>query len=113
MTLNDLEKKLIRQFLNRKAVMLRDEESFFSGLKVESREFTGVGFIVNLELSEQLKIDDGTETYKWGDLGAKLNSSLDTGYLFYVENGYLVCIEGYTYAENWPDRISDIEIYCT
>lgn len=111
MNLNDLEKTLIRQFMDRKAVSLQDEESFFSGLNAESRDCTGVGFIVTLKQSEKLKVDDAGESYKWGDLGAKLNSSLDTGYLFYVENGYLVSIEGYTYAEDWPDSISEIEVY--
>ena len=111
MILNDLEKTLIKQFMDRKAVSLQDDESFCSGLNAESRDFTGVGFIVNLKQSEKLKVDDASESYKWGALGAKLNSSLDTGYLFYVENGYLVSIEGYTYAEDWPDSISEIEVY--
>ena len=111
MILNKLEKTLIKQFLKRKAVRLQNEESFISDLSVECRDFTGVGFVVNLSKSERLKVGDTGESYRWGDLGAKLNSSLDTGYLFYVENGYLASIEGYTYAEDWPDNISEIEVY--
>lgn len=111
MILNDLEKTLIKQFLERKAVSLQNEESFFSDLNVENREFTGVGFFSNLKKSEKLKVGDIRKSYKWGGLGAKLNSSIDTGYLFYVENGYLISIEGYTYAEDWPEIISEIEVY--
>ena len=111
MILSDLEKTLIKKFVEKKFVSLQDEESFFSSLNVESRDFTGVGFSVNLKKSEKLKVGDTSESYIWGDLGAKLNSSLDTGYLFYVENGYLISIEGYTYAEDWPDSISEIEVY--
>jgi len=111
MILNDIEKTLIKYFLKKKSVSLQDEESIFSDLSVENRDFTGVGFFSNFEKSEELKVGDISKSYKWGGLGAKLNSSLDTGYLFYVENGYLISIEGYTYAEDWPESISEIEVY--
>jgi hypothetical protein len=111
MNLNKLEKMIIIQFLTRKDVSIQDENAFFSDLSIENREFTGVGFITELNQSEKLKIDVNGESYKWGDLGAKLNFSVDTGYLIYVENGYISAIEGYTYAEDWPENIEQIEIY--
>lgn len=111
MILNILEKTLIKHFLKKKDIFFQDEDSLFSDLNVESRYFTGVGFFVNLKKLDKLKVSDTSESYKFGYLRAKLNSSLDTGYLFYVENGYLISIEGYTYGEYWPDIIYEIEVY--
>jgi len=112
MNLNNLEKILIKHFLEIKSTDLDINCCFFSDMNAVSRQFTNVGFFVNLKKSEKLKIGEFNESYKWGCLGARLNSSIDTGYLFYVENGYLTSIEGYTYAEDWPDSISKIEVYC-
>lgn len=111
MILNDLEIALVKRFLENNLVAFQDEEYFFSALNVLSRDYTGVGFIVEFEKSEKLKVCGVNESCKFGGLGAKLNCSIDTGYLFYVEKGFLTSIEGYTYAEDWPDSISEIDIY--
>ena len=58
-----------------------------------------------------LKVESDDSSYKWGKLGAKLNGTIDTGYLIYVDCGYLHALEGYTYAEEWPEDISEIETY--
>ncbi len=109
MKINNIEREIIKCFFSRKGILVGDE--FFSSLIVEYRELSGVGFLTGLERSEQLKIGEGHETYKFGDLGAKINASIDTGYLIYVENGFLDAIEGYTYGDYWPDDISTIDFY--
>jgi hypothetical protein len=43
---------------------------------------------------------------------ARLNASkLETGYVVYVDNGYLTTIEGYTYGDDWPESIGSFELY--
>ncbi len=113
MTLNNLEKAIIKQFLTEKGVSIADDDTFFSDLNVDCRDFSGVGFITNLNKSPKLNVGTSHDSYKWGNLGAKLNSSIDTGYLLYVENGCLNTIEGYTYTEDWPDDIFQIETYAS
>ena len=109
MQLNNIEKEIIKYFFSSKGILV--EDNIFSSLNVSNRELSGVGFLTDLERSELLKIGEGNETYKFGDLGAKINTSIDTGYLIYVENGFVDAIEGYTYADDWPDEISTIDIY--
>jgi hypothetical protein len=109
--LSEIERIVIKQFLASIGVSIESETDFFSDLSIRNREFTGVGFVTDLELSVKLQVSEKSESYKWSDLGAKLNSSIDTGYLVYVENGYVTAIEGYTYVEDWPCSIFKIETY--
>lgn len=81
-------------------------------LDIIGREFTGVGFLTEFEPSEELKVFADGVTLRWGKVGARLNASkIESGYVAYVDNGYLTTIEGYTYGEDWPDRVSDFELY--
>ncbi|WP_139159036.1 hypothetical protein [Vibrio sonorensis] len=109
MKLNSIEKALIKEFFYRKGITVGDD--FFSGLNVSNRELSVVGFLTDLERCSQLKMGEENETYKFGDLGAKINESIDTGYLVFVKNGFLDAIEGYTYTDDWPEEISKIDIY--
>ncbi len=111
MYLNELEKQIIQQFLDDKCLELMKRDINFDLININYRELTGAGFITELEDCKELKVAYTTQSYKWGKLGAKLNSNIDTGYLIYVENGYLNTIEGYTYCEAWPNEVSQIEIY--
>ena len=111
MTLNELEKALIKNFLMQSGNFIEDDATFFSTISIKSREYTGVGFFTKFHQTEKLKINYEQKSYKCGDLGAKLNNSIDTGYLFYIENGYLELIEGYTYDSDWPKDIHSIDIY--
>lgn len=109
MQLNDIEKYILKHFFSNKGVSVGD--NFFSSLNIISRELSGVGFLTELEKSVELKAGKETETYKFGDLGATINASIETGYLMYIENGFLDAIEGYTYSENWPEEVNTIEFY--
>lgn len=107
--LNNIEKEIIKHFFSSQGISTGD--NFFDSLDVKNRELSGVGFLTEFERFEQLKIGEEYETYKFGDLGARVNISVDTGYLIYVENGFVVAVEGYTYGDDWPDEISSIEVY--
>lgn len=107
----DLERQLLKRFLTRKGAAAENADSNFEEQLVVSRDFTGAGFVTEFHRSELLKIGRDNETYQWGAFGAKLNEGIDTGYLFYVDKGFLSALEGYTYGELWPDNIRIIEIY--
>lgn len=84
----------------------------FEEIDVTTREVTGIGFFAELAPSENLKLfADGT-SIRWGRVGARLNRPpVDTGYLLYVEDGYLTMVEGYTYGTEWPTEIAEIELH--
>lgn len=84
----------------------------FEAVEVVDRTFTGAGFLTEFERSKELHLfSDGT-SFQWGKIGARLNASkLETGYVVYVDGGYITAVEGYTYGDPWPERVEEIELY--
>ena len=79
---------------------------------VIDRKFTGVGFLADLQQSPELKLFDDGVSMRWGKVGARLNAKkIETGFLVYVDDGYLTTIEGYTYGEEWPAKVEEVEFY--
>jgi hypothetical protein len=84
----------------------------FDAVTVIDREFSGVGFLTECERSDVLKLFGNDVFLRWGNVGARLNASkLETGYIVYVDNGYVTGVEGFTYGEPWPDVVKEFELY--
>ena len=112
MKLNELEKKLIKEFLKQSGIIIDAERAFFSKITVKERYYTGVGFFTKFHQSDKLRISHEEKTFIWNEgIGAKLNNTVETGYLFYIKMGYLEEIEGFTYDDEWPEKIHSIDTY--
>lgn len=112
MTVSNIEKAVIERFLADPAMRPNRRSINFESVNVRSREFTGAGFITDFQRSDELSLFDESISLRWGKIGARLNASrTDTGYLVYIDKGYLSAIEGYTYGEDWPAEIEQLEIY--
>jgi hypothetical protein len=111
-TVSNLEKAVIERFLADPAVKPNKRSVDFEAVNVSSREFTGAGFLTDFQRTDELKLFDESVSLRWGKVGARLNASqTDTGYLVYIDEGYLSMIEGYTYGEDWPVEVEQLEIY--
>ena len=111
MKLLDIEKQVIRQYLITKRASKNVVDEFFLSVNVKNREFSGVGFMSYLCTESAPVIDVELNSFNWGKVGIKINNSIDTGYLLYIEGGYITAIEGYTYDEEWPKSVTKIELY--
>ncbi|MBL4617922.1 MAG: hypothetical protein JKY46_09515 [Robiginitomaculum sp.] len=108
MKLNELEKTVLIQYMENLGIPLESVD-ILEEIELESRDFSGVGFLSILKKPLTIKVG---KAITGGDVGVILNSSMDTGYLFFVRNGYLSSIEGYNYeSEPWPKEISKMEVY--
>ena len=108
----ELEKAVLGNMLADPQLKAAKSAVNFDAVNVTDRELTGVGFLTEFERSKELKLFDDGFSLRWGKLGARLNASkLETGYLVYVDNGYVTTIEGYTYGDEWPDQVENIELY--
>ena len=112
MKVTKLEAAVIARLLADKKAGVIKKGINFDEVVVASRDFTGAGFMTEFTKSAELKLfTDGT-SMRWGKVGAKLNSlSLESGYVLYIDNGYLTTLEGYTYGEEWPIEIDAIDLY--
>jgi hypothetical protein len=111
MKLTPLEAAVIRCLLADSQMKREDTRLDFDAITVSSREFTGAGFLTELARSKELKIFDDGVSLRWGKVGARINASIETGYLLYIDEGYLTAIEGYTYGDEWPTRVTEMEFY--
>lgn len=76
--------------------------------QVSSRDFTGVGFYTKFHLPENIvKVTEPVE-YAYGDVSCDLNGSILCGFILFIENGIMICLEGYTYREFWPTPIKKL-----
>lgn len=112
MRVTEIEKAVIESMLaDRELKPLRFTVNF-DAVTVSDREFTGAGFLTEFERSQELNLFDDGVSLRWGKVGARLNASkIETAYLVYVDNGYLTSVEGYTYGDEWPSQIDQMELY--
>ncbi len=109
---NRLERKVLEFSLPRIQKSAPDLGIDVSVVTVSRRDYTGRGFFTYLDRSELLHVGSQTESYIWGEVAGKVNTSVITGYLIYIENGYVATIEGFSYGDNeWPQTIEEIELY--
>jgi hypothetical protein len=109
--LTKLEGHLLEKFLSGDDKTLEGLRKQVPGLVVLSREMTGVGFYTHFARpTDDLRID-GNPTFTLGDVFGEI-AELRHGASFslWVEDGLLHMLEGVTYDEVWPDKISRIEL---
>lgn len=111
--LNGLERAVLEKFLTDKDLSALMSRVDLDAVKVAKRSLTGVGFFADFERNEALHVFGDMRSVRWGKVGARLNAErIETGYLVYVDKGYLTGLEGYTYGgQEWPDEITDVEVY--
>jgi hypothetical protein len=103
-------------------IMLKKEYPDLSGLWqdkyfVKNREFTGVGFFSNFSKRDLgtneldsllLPIESRTISTS---VSATLNNKILVGFVLFIENGHLDCLEGYTFGDDtWPEIIESYEL---
>ncbi|WP_259779553.1 hypothetical protein [Aestuariispira ectoiniformans] len=108
MQINELEYEVLTHFLAHE--LLRRRWLQPETITVVEREHTGVGFFTEFAPSEQLLIcaNDYSRAHS-SNLVLRLNSNVDSGYILYIEGGYLKHIEGFAFDYDWPTHIDDIE----
>lgn len=106
--INELEVLVIKKFLEDESVSF--EQSDLDGLKIENRDYTGVGFFTDFFKPLSFNFDAKLANPR-GKVSAELNGNILTGYIFYVDGQMLKGIEGFTYGDDeWPKKITSIEI---
>jgi len=108
--LNEIEKEIIKSFLK---INNFNEDFYgkaFESLEVMNRRMTGVGFYTDLVTNKAFK-EERLKSLRWTKAGALLNHNLKVGFLVYVDEFKINCIEGFTYGDTaWPKKITSFEM---
>lgn len=108
MILNQLEQAVLERFI--KSEGLKVNKIDFHEIQVVERDFTGSGFMTWLE-PNKLLILNGAKSFTGGKIGARINSTIEAGFIFYIKDGSINTMEGYTYGEEWPEEVKNFKIY--
>jgi hypothetical protein len=112
MNITKLERAVVEWFLRDPQLPPLRGDVSLEKINVVARDFTGVGFLTRLEPTEETKLFEDGVTLRWGQVGARVNApKVETGYVVYVDDGYLRTIEGYTYGDDWPETVDSFELY--
>ena len=79
---------------------------------VKSRDFTGAGFMTELDLPMDVtRARLGKEEVRVGGVLAEVSGlSHGAGFVLYLKDGLLDALEGYSYDEPWPEAIASFEL---
>ena len=112
MKLNELEREVLARFLADQELRFSEKKIDVDAVNVTDRSFTGIGFMTDVQKDENVRILDEARSVRWCKVAARLNDEqIETGYVVYVDGGYLSGLEGFTYGgQEWPSRIEKLDV---
>ncbi len=85
----------------------------YKRVHIECRDFTGVGFFTDFIVPNNvLHIIEPVE-YGYGDVDATINDVYGYGFVLFIKDGLMTCLEGYTWQDSWPDTIYSYNLFHT
>ena len=93
---------------NPQLIILRQQ---FSEVRVLKREFTQTGFFSDLQVSPNIPRLQKRDRVTITDMSLK--SSLlkyGAGFVLFVDDGVIGCLEGFTYGEEWPNPLVHFQL---
>ena len=113
--LTDLERAVLEKLLAGSHPVLHSLREQLRACRVKEREFTGCGFFCFLECDRSVSAARTTsETLTLGDVDAEISGlNHGAGFVLFVTRGYLDNLEGYSFEEPWPAKISEFTLKYT
>jgi hypothetical protein len=110
-TLTKLETRVLAKFLAGNTPILGLLREQAQSLQVVSREFSGAGFFTNLFVSDDKPRIPGRPRFVLTAVAGDTPVLSDgIGFALFLEDGALSMIEGFTYGEEWPNEIENLEL---
>lgn len=110
-----LESEVIEWLLRGDEPVLAALRTQFSVASIFSRELTGKGFYLKFEIPSDaqrvLGALNAKPSFYLGDVEAQIDTlKRGAGFLLWITDGKLDILEGYTFGEEWPMRITKFEL---
>ncbi len=107
--LTDLEQAVLGKLLEGDNTVLATLREQAGRARLTKRENTGAGFYCDIEVDGDAPTVRGD--FHLGDVQAEIRG-LDhgAGFVLFVRDGRINMLEGYTYDEPWPDRVTDFSL---
>ncbi|MCL1987266.1 MAG: hypothetical protein FWG64_04765 [Firmicutes bacterium] len=107
----NFESKVMNAIINENANISYFLKQQYSIAKIVSREFTGVGFFTEFEISDKSLKLDKSPNLTLGTISAEIKGlNFGMGFVLFVNDGLIATLEGYTYSEPWYGTVENFRI---
>lgn len=108
----ELANQVIEMLLKGEDEVLVRLRSQMKNIKSISEEGGAVGFYINYEIDKYvIDIQNCKSTFQIGDVDGRVDGTKNAvGFVLYINNGFITCLEGYTILDSWPNSDSMIEL---
>lgn len=107
----EFEKAVIQKLLKRETSINKILHEQYKNAQVIDRRFTGAGFFTSFDVPEDIvRICQGVD-YCYGNIIASVNGNEEYGFHLFITKGAMCCLEGYMWADSWPETIYSYELY--
>ena len=106
MKFDEFEKIIISDIIEQYPEYKQKLQSQLEKITVQKREFSTYGFSTYYAVTaEEETLGDGENLqlgkHQWNINGLQHGSD----YILWIKNGFISCLEGFSYNETWPDEI--------
>jgi hypothetical protein len=107
-----LENDVIREIINEIPEYSEKLLYQYENSEIVNRVFTGHGFYTYYNIKSNLYSLGKDINLALGNIGANSNSMKHgVGFVLFIKNGNISCLEGYAYDEPWPDDITEYSLF--
>lgn len=103
------EQIVMKKLLEQDTILNKMIMTQYENAQIESREFTGVGFFTNFIIPENVPRITELVSYGYGSADCRINDIDGYGFILFIEDGILLCLEGYACIDFWPKIINNFE----
>ena len=106
-----IEKAVLAKLLEGPSPLLVELRRQFAACTIKDREFTGCGFFTNFSVPEGTCKKDGFDLVIGDVLGEDIPElQYGAGFLLFITDGILDCLEGFSYNEPWPVQVDEFRL---
>lgn len=107
----EFEKAVMHKMLDKNNQISEILQEQYKRSQIIKRDFTGTGFFTDLEMAQDAPHVTESIEGGFGDVIASINgSSFDFGFVLFIVDGVMTCLEGYTWADEWPEVIYEYQL---
>ena len=109
--LSKIEKAVLEKLLEGSIPLLVELRRQCEACTIKDREFTGVGFFTDFSVPEETHKKVGLNLVLGDVFGDDIPElQRGAGFMLFIEDGILTCLEGYSYEEPWPTQVDEFRL---
>ena len=106
----EFERAVMAKLLEEENSINRILREQYKNSEIISREFTGAGFFTKLKIPPHIPLVNEPVDYGYGNLWCCINDKeFLHGFVLFIKDGVMICLEGFTCADSWPEIITSFE----